>query len=233
MLNSPRSGTQGVAAAKGRLQVKLRTEGQILPQAEHLLWPPTSHWHQPRSSQTQGLGEIRDHPSHIPTDGTVGPSCASRCPTMSLQAWAQPSTVPEWARTPPTLQQGRGGSQMAPLPHGAEPRAVPVACPPPVPQPGLEACMHPLAAPHSPPPPPSLAPPASHSLQAQGGSPTPQYPQTYHRASPAPNPAPRQGTPLSNTSGTKKPQQFLPITKLIPASPSHTHQCSQSQEHLH
>lgn len=94
------------------------------------------------------------------------------------------------------------------------------------------ACTHlqPLI-PH--PPPPSLAPPASHSLQAQGGSPTPQYPQTYHRASPAPNPAPRQGTPLSNTSGTKKPQQFLPITKLIPASPSHTHQCSQSQEHLH
>lgn len=91
--------------------------------------------------------------------------------------------------------------------------------------------MHSLAAPRSPPPQAWHPQPPTH-CKLRGGSPTPQCPQTYHRAPPAPNPAPRQGTPLSNTAGTKKPQQFLPITQLIPTSPSHTHQCSQSQEHL-
>lgn len=77
--------------------------------------------------------------------------------------------------------------------------------------------------------PPGFAPPAPRSLQARGGSPTPLCHQTYCRASPASVPVPRlhpapwQGAPLSNTAGTKKPQQLLPITKLIPASPSHTH----------
>lgn len=49
-----RSGTQGSATAKRRLQVKLCTEGWASPA------PPAPPQHQPCSSRTRGLGDLGD-----------------------------------------------------------------------------------------------------------------------------------------------------------------------------
>lgn len=65
--------------------------------------------------------EITHLMTHTQDSGTI------LCILLSLQGWAQPSPTSEWARTSP-LQQGKDTSA---------PGAVPVACPPPVPQPGL------------------------------------------------------------------------------------------------